>query len=166
MTVKSLLTNAILTLAALLMLAGCACDNEAACVGRAEVMMQAHGLMRVRVLDGVTDRPIEGACIVIPEADQRSITDERGLTHVMELPCLVDEGLSRLLPYDEGRVTLLVYAEGYIPYLLLYCRVLPGKERETPTIYMWPDDGSLPVFEVIEAPPLEWAAELAKKYEP
>ncbi len=124
------------------------------------------GYMRLRVLDGATDKPIEGACAVVPEAGIEAYTDTRGFTPVMELPCIKDEGLNALLPYNEGRVTLIVYAEGYVPYLLLYCRVLPGTERETPTVYMWRDDGSLPVFEVIEAPPLSWAAELAQKYKP
>lgn len=161
-----MLTNAIMTLAALILLCGCADYKGVACIGGAEGSGLPEGRMRVRVLDGITDKPIPGASVVIPEADIRCRTDERGLTTVMELPCTVDEGLSSLLPYDEGRVTLLVYADGYIPYLLLYCRVLPGMERQTPTIYMWPDDGSLPVFEVIEAPPLEWAAGLAEKFKP
>ena len=124
------------------------------------------GFMRVRVADGMTDEPICGAAVVVPEAGLTCATDADGLTDLMELPCVADPALDALCPIDEGRVTVLVYAEGYVPYLLLYARVLPGAERETPTVYMFADDGSLPVFEVIEAPPMEWAAEVAERYRP
>ena len=163
MEMKTLL---IIVISSLTMCCGCARESGRECVCGTENTGLPNGFMRVRVLDGSDDTPIEGACVVVPEADLICVTDARGLTETMELPCVVDAALDALCPYDEGRVTLIVYADGYIPYLLLYCRVLPGQERETPTVYMWPDDGSLPVFEVIEAPPLEWAAELVKMYEP
>lgn len=127
---------------------------------------ESTGRMRVRVVDGMTDTPIEGAVVVLPETGGRYYTGADGLTEVITLPCLPDERHSALLETGEGRTTVIVYAEGYAPYLLLYARVLPGKERETPTVYMFADDGTLPVFEVIEAPPMEWAERVVERYRP
>lgn len=143
---------------------GCARGGSACPSPSAEA--ERTGFMRVRVVDGMTDEPICGATVVAPEAGLSCPTDADGLTRVMELPCVPDPSLDALCPLDEGRVALIVYAEGYVPYLLLYARVLPGRERETPTVYMFADDGSLPVFEVVEAPPMEWAERVAERYRP
>lgn len=123
----------------------------------------AVGLMRVRVLDGYTDAPIEGAEVVIPETERRFLTDALGKTERIELPVMRDSEYDRLLPRADGRATVIVLCPGYTPYLLLYARVTPGKERE-PTVRLFPDDGTLPVFTVIEAPPAEWAEALVEKY--
>lgn len=121
------------------------------------------GTLRLRVLDGFTDEPIAGAEIVIPETGGRFVTDGSGLTEKLELPVIPDAEYDRLLPSGEGRVTVIVLCPGYTPYLLLYARVTPGDER-TPTVRLFPDDGTLPVFTVIEAPPPEWSEELVKKW--
>ena len=122
------------------------------------------GGMRVRVVDGYTDKPIEGAEVVVPETGARYHTDARGKTPKLNLPVIRDSEYDLLLENEQGRATLIVFAEGYTPYLLLYARVTPQKEREGPTVRLFPDDGTLPVFTVIEAPPPEWAEELVDKY--
>lgn len=118
---------------------------------------------RVRVLDGMTDTPVCGACVAVPETGERFCTGADGRTEVMELPVLRDEGYDRLLPSDGGRITFIIYAEEYMPYLLLYARTHEG-ERGCFDVLLFPDDGTLPVFTVIEAPPSEWAEELVSRY--
>ncbi|MCR5808439.1 MAG: carboxypeptidase-like regulatory domain-containing protein [Clostridiales bacterium] len=122
-------------------------------------------VMRLCVRDGPADEPIYGACVVVPETGERFYTDENGLTPKMELPVIPDENLSGILPSRGGRITFIVYAEGYTPYLLLYARTFPGV-RDTPTALLFPDDGTLPVFTVIEAPDEGWCRELAEKFRP
>ncbi|MBO4384835.1 MAG: hypothetical protein J5854_05400 [Clostridia bacterium] len=121
-----------------------------------------YGTVRLRVVDGMTDSPIEGAIVKVAETGESFVTDESGMTGSMELPVIGDSEYDRLLPNDEGRLTFLVLAEGMTPYLLLYARVTPGCRR-TVDILMFPDDGSLPVFTVIEAPSAGWSKALKEK---
>lgn len=123
---------------------------------------QAVSKLRVRVLDGFTDEPICRARVVVPETGEAFFTDENGLTGTMELPVIPDSEYDRMLPSGEGRITLIVYADGMTPYLLLYART--GRDREPISVRMFPDDGTLGVFTVIEAPPQKWAEELVNKY--
>lgn len=118
--------------------------------------------MRLRVLDGITDTPIEGARVVVPETGECFYTDTSGLTPKMDLPVIPDPEYDELLPASEGRITFIVYAEGFTPYLLLYART--GRTRAPITALMFPDDGSLSVFTVMEAPPQEWAEELTDRW--
>ena len=152
-------------LCALCLFCGCYSWKDEASPALSEAA-ESVGFMRVRVVDGMTDAPIEGAFVVLPETGGRYSTGADGLTELITLPCLPDERHDALLETGEGRTTVIAYAEGYVPYLLLYARVLPGKERETPTVYMFPDDGTLPVFEVIEAPPMDWAERVVERYRP
>ena len=86
------------------------------------------------------------------------------MTERMRLPVIQDREYDRLLPCSLGRLTLIVFAEGYAPYMLLYVRIEADREREPIPVLLFPDDGTLPVFTVIEAPPSEWAEELVKRY--
>ena len=144
--------NILLILAVLVSFAGCA-KGSSPC-----------GAVRVRVLDGMTDSPISGAVVTVPETGQSCLTDAGGLSPSMVLPVIKDSEYDRLLPSDEGRITFIVRAEGYTPYLLLYARIAPGCER-TFDVLLFADDGTLPVFTVIEAPPADWSEELISRYE-
>ena len=121
------------------------------------------GEMRVRVLDGLTDTPVRGAAITVPETGERLETDENGMTSYFSLPVIGDSEYDKLLENPDGRATLLVTKDGFTPYLLLYARVTAGCRR-TCEILLFPDDGTLEVFTVIEAPSPEWARELASRY--
>lgn len=122
-----------------------------------------EGVFRVHVADGFTDVPICGAEVVIPETGERFLTGENGATEEIRIPVIPDREYDSLLKNREGRATVIVYAEGYVPYILLYARVRAGERRE-PSILLFPADGSLPVFTVIEAPDEEWCERLAKEY--
>ena len=121
------------------------------------------GSVTVRVLDGFSDTPIEGAVVTVPETGARSVTGFGGCTEPMQLPVIPDGEYEKLLPSGSGRISLIVTAEGYTPYLLLYARVTPNEARSI-EVLLFPADGTLPVFTVIEAPPQEWAEELVNKY--
>ena len=129
-----------------------ACSKESAPVSK----------LRVRVLDGFTDAPIENARVVVPETGEAFPTGPDGLTEEMTLPVIPDSEYDKLLPCPDGRATLIVYADGMTPYLLLYLRT--GTNREPVAVRLFPDDGTLGVFTVIEAPPEEWAEELVSKW--
>lgn len=122
-----------------------------------------RGGMRVRVTDGMSGRPVAGACVTVPETGERIFTGADGTAVFEDLPVLPDSEYDALLPCPCGRVTLLVTAEGFTPYLLLYARVFPNESREV-GILLFPDDGTLKTFSVIEAPPQEWCDELAERY--
>jgi hypothetical protein len=124
-----------------------------------------HGLVRVLVKDGFSDTPVAGACVTVPETGGRYYTDDGGLTEPISVPVIPDTEYEKLLPSGEGRATLLVTAEGRTPYLLLYARIRPNEER-TIEILLFPADGTLPVFTVIEAPGEGWCASFAERFRP
>lgn len=122
-----------------------------------------YGGMRVLVTDGMSFLPIEGACVTVPETGESFITGADGLTPLLKLPVIPDSEYDALLPCPCGRVTLIASAEGFTPYLLLYARVFPDEERRV-ELLLFPDDGTLKTFTVIEAPPNEWSDKLAEKF--
>ncbi|MCR5610318.1 MAG: carboxypeptidase-like regulatory domain-containing protein [Clostridiales bacterium] len=115
----------------------------------------------LRVFDGMSGRPLPGARVVVPETGGEFFTDRSGCTEGMLLPVVHDSEYDRLLKSPSGRITFIVYADGYTPYLLLYART--GEDRAI-DVNLFPDDGTLPVFTVIEAPSPEWARELVERY--
>ena len=133
-----------------LMLAGCGANEKT-------------GGVTIRVLDGFTSMPIAGASVTVPETDGRFLTGEDGRTCEMLLPVIPDGEYDKLLPSGAGRISFIVNAKGYTPYLLLYARVKPGGTRSI-DILLFPDDGTLPVFTVIEAPDEAWCAEIIRRY--
>ena len=123
----------------------------------------AFGELAVCVRDGFSDVPVPGARVCLPEADLSCVTDAQGRTPAMRVPVLPDSEYERLLPSGQGRVTVIVTAEGFTPCLLLYVRITKDLKREL-EVLMFPADGSLSVFPVIEAPDEGWCRELVKKY--
>lgn len=136
----------------ILLISGCAANKKT-------------GSLRVRAVDGFTSAPICGASITVPETGKTYKTSADGTAGELALPVLPDEGYEKLLPSGEGRVTLIVRAEGYTPYLLLYARVKPGVCRDI-DVLLFPEDGTLPVFTVIEAPDEAWCRQLIERFEP
>lgn len=124
-----------------------------------------YGSIRVSVLDGFTDEPIPGACVIIPETGARYTSGADGSTPVIELPVLADSEYDRLLRSEKGRATVIVYSEGRTPCLMLYVRIEEGRCRSL-TARMFPDDGSIAAFPVIESPDAGWCAELTEEYAP
>lgn len=135
------------------------CTPNAVEVGPSEV-----GYIRVQVLDGASSLPLYGAQVVIPEISGRFFTDRYGYTECITVPIIPDDRYDAMLPANEGRVTLIVSAEGMTTCLLLYVRVKPDEEREPIPVLMFPDDGTLEVFTMIEAPSEEWSRAFVDLY--
>lgn len=133
--------------------AGCGKENRA----------ESTGGIIVTVRDGFTNEPIEGAKVTVPEAGITALTGPDGSTEEITLPVFLDTEYEKLLPSHAGRVSVLASAEGKTPYLLLYARVHEGKTRKI-NVLLFPDDGSMKVFTVCEAPDMEWCEKLAEKY--
>lgn len=156
MNMKFLLKNIVFSVICAL-----ACLLVCACGGAPEA--SAH--ISIRALDAFTERPISGARVVIAETEETVYTDETGRTRPIRVPVLPDAQYEALLESGKGRITVIAYSAGYLPYVISYLRVTPGETREDITVYMFKDDGSIPVFSIIEGPDMDWAAELARKYE-
>lgn len=125
------------------------------------------GTLQVRVMDGRTLEPIPNALVVIPEADRREKTGRDGSTDRMEAAVIPDAQLNGILEVPWGEVTVLVYCDGYYPFALFHCQVLSGLDRDGPTVYLFPDDGSLSEpFSLIESPNPGWVLSLLEKYDP
>ena len=122
-----------------------------------------YGSAQINVIDAMTDAPIAGAKVTVPETGESFFTDENGYTDRMRLPVVPDTEYGRLLEDGAGRITFIVRADGYTPFVLLYARIAPGCDR-TIDVMLFDDDGTLPVFTIIEAPPAEWSEELMNKY--
>ena len=119
--------------------------------------------VRVRAVDGFTESPVAGACVTIPEAGFACFTGTKGETEPISVPVIPDAAYESLLRSDSGRITIIVTAPGYTPCLLLYARVVPGGERSI-ELLLFPNDGSLPVFTMVEAPDDEWCRRLTEKF--
>ena len=122
-------------------------------------------LLYVRVLEGFTGEPVTGAAVTVPEAGLTCLTGTDGMTDGMPVPVIPDAEYEALLPSGTGRATVLVTAPGFTPCLLLYARTEPNEAR-TVELLLFPDDGSLPVFTMVESPDNDWCLRLAQKYAP
>lgn len=126
-----------------------------------------YGHMDITVVDAYSLQPVEGATLVFPDAGISVKTDPAGRVQVFGLPIQRHSQQNRLLPQTHGECTLLVYKEGYIPYALFYVQVSPGRVRNGPTVYLFPQyDGAPEVVTIVESPTYDWAKALAEKYRP
>lgn len=126
------------------------------------------GSLVVRVVDVNTLKPIEGAEVVVPETQQRYPTGTDGKTAPITVPILRDTRFDELTAKPWGEISLLVYKQGYLPYAVFYLQVLPGVQRNGPTIYMIPpkDAASKDAISIIEGPTDDWVSEIVRKYAP
>lgn len=123
--------------------------------------------VRITVLDGFSDAPLQNATVVIPEANITCKTDTSGRTPRLAVPVLYDNHFSGIVSQPWGTVTVLVYCEGYVDYALFYAQVQPGKERGNLEILMFESssESSRP-FNIIEGPDRKWAEDVLNKYRP
>lgn len=126
--------------------------------------MTRTGLMRVRVRDAGTDAPIVGARVIIPETGDVYLTDEQGMTPIMELPVLPDTHYNQLMEQEYGLITVLVYCEGYVPYALYFAHVEPNRLRAGPNVWLFPGEGT--PFSIIEGPDEAWSERFIEEYAP
>lgn len=128
----------------------------------------APAKLRVEVVDGMTETPIEGATVVIPELGKAFDTDKTGKTGVIDVPFLPDKHYDGILPQPWGEITLLVYKQDYATYALFHCQVVAGQTRMGPKILLFKNAelSTTQPFSIIEGPNRIWVNELIKKYQP
>lgn len=123
--------------------------------------------LNVRVIDARTETPLSGATIVVAETGKRYPTGEGGSTGRIPIPFepLAQAG-ETAVPWTEA--TVLAYCEGYYPYALLHVCLSEGEARDNLTLYLFPNDGSMPdtPFVLVEAPPADWSRALIERHRP
>ena len=124
--------------------------------------------LTVRVVEGYTESPIEGASVVIIETGEVYKTNAEGLTGAIEVPMVRDSRYDSVLPKPWGEVSLIIYKEGFVPYALFYLQVIENETREGVKILLFEKgitDSNEP-FSIIEGPNRLWVNELIKMYQP
>ncbi|NLX69470.1 MAG: hypothetical protein GX024_01020 [Clostridiales bacterium] len=127
----------------------------------------AHfGYIQPRVVDGFSERPIEGAVVIIPEIDKKFITNPEGLTPLIQVPINIDSHFQNILPKTWGEITILVFKEGYTDYALFHVHVWENQSRIGPKILLFPaaDKEESDPMVIIESPHRLWVKQLIKKY--
>lgn len=127
-----------------------------------------QGIFRLRVLDAVTNQPVAGAEVVLPQTGQVFSTDSNGQTPEISVPVLADARLDGVHKQDWGGVCVLVYANGYIPYALFDMQVESNKKRAGPTVLIF-QQGTTQTddpFSIVEGPQRAWVNALVEKYRP
>lgn len=127
-----------------------------------------HAMLTVKVVEGYTESPIEGASVVIIETGEVYRTNSEGLTDVIEVPMVRDTRFDNVIPKPWGEVSMIIYKEGFVPYALFYLQVIENETREGVKILLFEKgitDSNEP-FSIIEGPNRLWVNELIKMYQP
>ena len=122
------------------------------------------GMFCIRVYDGFSSEPIEGAKVTIPETGMSFYTDKNGETEKITVPIEKDSHYDKLLKQEYGCATVIVSAEGYLPYAIFYVQVVKDTLR-SPNIWLFKDDGTSPSYVIIESPDSSWAETFIEKYQ-
>jgi hypothetical protein len=124
-----------------------------------------HGSMQVEVLDGFSDKPLEGVTIIIPETKEVYRTDATGKTPLMTLPVLEDSTYKKIFPKTWGEVTIIAVKDGYVPYLLFHTQVWENQTRKGPRILLFQkgSTSSDEPFSIVEGPQRLWVNQLLEK---
>lgn len=125
-----------------------------------------YGYIQPQVVDGFTERPIEGAAVVIPELGKKFMTNAQGLTPTIRVPIIEDAHYKNIFPKTWGEITLIVYKEGYVDYVLFHTHVWENQSRKGPKILLFPESRgktSDPMV-IVESPPRLWVRQLAEKF--
>lgn len=108
------------------------------------------GKLRVKVIDGRTRKPLEGAEVVVLETEKRYHTDANGLTPWIQAPVLRSARFRFLVNELHGQLTLISYKNGYRDSIHMGVRMNEGAVTKT-TIWQYkiipgPDVRVEPVF--------------------
>lgn len=94
------------------------------------------GHLRVKVIDGRTLQPLEGAEVVVIENGQRYHTGKDGLTPWIEAPVIRNERYRLLVNELHGQLTLISYKNGYRDSIHAGVRMNEGASTKT-TIWQY-----------------------------
>jgi len=92
--------------------------------------------LRIRVIDGRTFKPLEGAQVVLIETGQRLTTAKDGMTGQYDAPIIRNPKYGLLVAELHGQLGAISYKNGYHDSIHLGIRVQEGTEAET-TIWMY-----------------------------
>lgn len=122
--------------------------------------------LRVRVIDGRTLQPLQGAEIVLIETEQRVNTDENGYTPWIDAPVLRNPRYRPMVAELHGQLGVIAYKNGYRDSIHLGIRMHEGFRSET-TVWMYKlGPGDTRVEPVLYQVPYHhlWLVELADKF--
>lgn len=122
--------------------------------------------LRVRVIDGRTMQPLEGAEVVIIETEQRVRTDKNGYTPYVDAPILRNPRYRPMVQELHGQLGAIAYKNGYRDSIHLGIRMHEGMKSET-TIWMYKlGPGDIRIEPVLYQVPYHhlWLVELADKF--
>ena len=92
--------------------------------------------LRIRVIDGRSKQPLEGAEVVLIETEQRFKTDKDGYTPWFDAPVLRDPRYRPMVAELHGQLGAIAYKNGYRDSIHLGIRVHEGIRQQT-TIWMY-----------------------------
>ena len=129
---------------------------------------EKFGYIQPQVVDGFSEKPIEGAIVVIPEANQEYKTDKDGYTPNIKVKISPDTRFEKIHPKSWGETTLIVYKEGYREYVLLHLNVWEGQTRQGPKILLFPKENQQvdQPMSIVEGPNQVWINSMVEKYRP
>lgn len=122
--------------------------------------------LRVRVIDGRTQQPIEGAEVVLIETEQRATTGPDGYTQWMDAPIIRNPRYRPMVAELHGQLGVIAYKNGYRDSIHLGIRMHEGIPSET-TVWMYKlGPGDTRVEPVLYQVPYHhvWLVELADKF--
>jgi len=96
-----------------------------------QVPGSAFGRLRVKVIDGRTSKPLDGAEVVVLETEKRYRTDANGLTPWIQAPVLRSARYRFLVNELHGQLTLISYKNGYRDSIHMGVRMNEGSETRT-----------------------------------
>ncbi|MCY0876700.1 MAG: hypothetical protein OWT28_10605 [Firmicutes bacterium] len=96
----------------------------------------AAGRLRVKVIDGRTRKPLQGAEVVVIETEKRYKTDKDGLTPWIKAPVLRSARYRFLVNELHGQLNLISYKDGYRDSVHMGVRVNEGAVTKT-TIWQY-----------------------------
>ena len=126
---------------------------------------RSYGHLDIRVVDAYTLMPLEGARVIIPDAERMIISDSTGSCVFTGIPIRKNNLHQRLVPYTWGECTIIALYSGYRPTVILNARVDKDQMRSGPTVYMFPEElDDIEVAAIVESPDDEWISQLVEKY--
>lgn len=92
--------------------------------------------LRIRVIDGRTKEPIDGAEVVLIETEQRFKTDAQGFTPWFDAPVIRNPKYRPMVAELHGQLGAIAYKDGYRDSIHLGIRVHEGIRQQT-TVWMY-----------------------------
>lgn len=128
---------------------------------------KGQGRLRVKVIDGRSQKPIEGAEVVLLENERRYRTDKNGLTPWIQAPVIRNSRYRFMVRELHGQLTLISFKNGYRDSIHMGVRIDENQVTKT-TIWQYRINPALDrrVEPVLYIEPYHrlWLIELADRF--